>query len=174
MAKEQTTILSVCCALIVGGLVLGFGGSILRETQEPIGPERYEYVWTWCLIEIITTGIGAISIICKFIVGGEEVSPMIKRTVDVVNLIIALVTFGTFIWGCVIYNHVTGSASLTEIYKQYEKLWTLFMVLFWFRVAVVALVGALLLVVICLSCCGAVLGADSPAISVSEQLTSRV
>lgn len=159
MAQTKTTLGSVCCSLIIGCLIMGFGGAILNRTADSVGPNRYERVWLWCLITVVISGISMITVIGKFICGDSCGSATVKRATAVANLIAFLVAISVFSWGCKIYHNVSNSEYLRDVYDNYHELWTLFMTLFWFQVAVLILVGLILVgttivygVLACVSC----------------------
>ena len=118
---------------------------ILDKTSHSVN--ECNQVWIFCLVSLIINGL-------SFLTGGcsekdENGNP--KDTL--IGRLIGAIGIGIFIWGCIIYSNVTYDKTCMDVYtSNYNDLWILFAVVFWFNVAILCLFGVFILLACCAVC----------------------
>lgn len=187
MKHEDTCITSI---LVIGNCVaLGFGIAFLVQSVSQIS---YAYnLWWWALVYCIIIGVSILNQIVKWILTRTEVveetnsdsnsddedalhtraskrgKKLFRHVYSVKNPIdtlVAVASFGAFIWGCYVYARLGPNGSYTDdvgIHVSYNnQLWVWFQVMFWLLVALLCLACCCLSCIGCLACCAVITGAD--------------
>jgi hypothetical protein len=137
-----------CVPIVIIALTIIYivwGSIILNDTNEAVG--ECNQVWIFSLVSIILSGI-------SFCMGGiSEKDAGGRPKNSCINSFISCVFLGLFIWGCIIYGKTVNDNHCMDIYHdKYPDLWTLFIVVFWFDVAVLCLVMLIFILACCCSC----------------------
>jgi hypothetical protein len=166
-SKKCISVCSTLISLTLTILAFAFGWSILVDTKDASsGPEN---VWIWCLIYVIWCGIAIATIIVKAILSRIDDEETKKKSTPL-DLVLALTMLGHFIWGMIIYNHL-GSDPV--YYRDYPTLWTLFMVYFWYNVAISCVIGILLSCLCLIKGCNSALDISFPITSGRRNIRTR-
>jgi CDP-diglyceride synthetase len=148
MGDEKSALCTLCFLLIcivLTLLYLIYGIIILDKTSDAVN--ECNQVWIFCLISLIINGL-------SFLTGGfSEKDEKGKPKDTLISRLMSAISFGIFVWGCVIYTNVTNDKACKDIYtSNYNDLWILFAVVFWFNVAMLCLVGVFILLACCAMC----------------------
>ncbi len=143
---------AICCvffstiiSIVLYVLYIVYSIIILNDTNEAI--PKCNQVWIYCLVTLI------LSVISSCMGKVAEKDEHGKPKDNSVTSLIGAISFGCFVWGCVIYSNLQKNSECLDGYKQdYHDLWILFCVVFWTNVAGLILVGLLLSCACCAIC----------------------
>ena len=145
MSKSLSFGCSICCTLLIAGLIIGFGIKFLVEAKDFILSPYYIWIWN-----VITICINFVSL-CDFIIMAyinlkvevELSSETASKLVSPVRTVIGIIDFGMFFWGSYIHYNVINQ------YIAYPvNLWIFFQVMFIALCVSVAIYAFVIVIVI--------------------------